>query len=238
MQHLITLLKSDPSIPQDELQAILAGGASSKRLPFSAYDDSTGLLYYQTVQTSPASGKPLALQDLEFLSQSQVLKDFCISVFNSNFMGTFLKCYNHEAQQNIDLLYDAQNRHVHLVTSMKGDEVIYCGYDCINGFCEDVFASVERVRQTEWFIANFGSEFDFLPILEWPYKQHKYVPKVLLGGKKVVSMRVVNKQFIDFYLFIPIRSSKFPTTFNLKDLKKGYFPYFLTSKEALYFKAA
>ena len=66
MQHLITLLKSDPSIPQNELQAILSGGASSKRLPFSAYDDSTGLLHYQTVQTSPASGKPLALQDLGF----------------------------------------------------------------------------------------------------------------------------------------------------------------------------
>ena len=118
--------------------------------------------------------------------------------------------------------------------SLTGDEVIYCGYDCINDFCEDVFASVERVRQIEWFIAHFGSGFDFLPILEWLYKQHKYVPKILLRGNKVVSMRVGNKQFIDSYLFIPIPFSKFPTTFNLKELKKGYFPHFLTSKEGLY----
>ena len=136
MQHLITLLKSDPSIPQDELQTILAGGASSKRLPTSAFDDSsTGLLHYQTARTSPASGKPLALQDLEFLSQSQVLKDFCLSVYDSNFMGTFLKCYNQEAQQNTDFLYDAQNRHVDLVTSMKGlfDARHYC-YSCHKAF--------------------------------------------------------------------------------------------------------
>ena len=118
--------------------------------------------------------------------------------------------------------------------SLTGDEVIYCGYDCMNDFCEDVFASVEKVRQTEWFIAHFGSGFDFLPILEWFYKQHKYVPKILLRGNKVVSMRVGNKRFIDSYLFMPKPLSKFPTTFNLKELKKGYFPHFLTSKEALY----
>ena len=118
--------------------------------------------------------------------------------------------------------------------SLTGDEVIYIGYDCINNFCEDVFAGIERVRRTEWFIAHFGSGFDFLPILEWLYKQHKYIPKILLRGNKVVSMRVGNKRFIDSYLFIPIPLSKFATTFNLKEVKKGYFPHFLTSKEALY----
>ena len=136
MQHLITLLKSDPNNPQDELQAILARGASSKRLPASAYDDSsTGLLHYQTAQTSPTSGKPLALQDSEFLSQSQVLQDFSLSVYGSIFMGTLLKCYNQEAQQIIDLLNDAKNRHVDLVTSMKGlfDARHYC-YSCQKAF--------------------------------------------------------------------------------------------------------
>ena len=110
LQHLITLLKSDPSIPQGALQPILAGGASSKRLPTSAHDNSsTGSLHYQTAQNSPASSKPLDLEKLEFLSQSQVLKNFCLSVYDSNFMGTFLKCYNQEAQQKIDLLYDAHS---------------------------------------------------------------------------------------------------------------------------------
>ena len=81
--------------------------------------------------------------------------------------------------------------------SLVGEEKIYLGYDCINKFCGDVFSGTERVRKTEWFIAHFGSGFDFLPILEWLYRQQKYIPKILLRGNKVVSMRVGNKRFID-----------------------------------------
>ena len=117
--------------------------------------------------------------------------------------------------------------------SLTGTAIVYIGYDCINDFCNDVFSCSTRVRKTEWFIAHFGSGFDFLPILEWLYKQHKYIPKILLRGNKVVSMRVGNKRFIDSYLFIPIPLSKFAKTFSLEEAKKGYFPHFLTSKQAL-----
>ena len=56
-------------------------------------------------------------------------------------MGTFLKCYSQGAQQNIDLLYDAQNRHVDLVTSMKGlfDARHYC---CS---CHKAFSTVKHL---------------------------------------------------------------------------------------------
>ena len=113
MQHLITLLKSDPTICQDILQSILGSNDSSGRRSLFPHGNSSddSLPYDQTV----ASGEPLVLQDLEFLSQSQILKDFCLSVYDSNFMGAFLKCYNQEALQNIDFLYDAQNRHVDVV---------------------------------------------------------------------------------------------------------------------------
>ena len=139
---------------------------------------------------------------------------------------------------DIETDQSCRNEGVHkpilLVTeSLTGDSKVYIGYDCINEFCNAVFNSSERIRKTEWFIAHFGSGFDFLPILEWLYKQHKYIPKILLRGNKVVSMRVGNKRFIDSYLFIPIPLSKFPATFNLTELKKGYFPHFLTSAEAL-----
>ena len=96
-----------------------------------------------------------------------------------------------------------------------------------------MFSDTERVRKTEWLIAHFGSGFDFLPILEWLYRQQKYIPKILLRGNKVVSMRVGNERFIDSFLFIPIPLSKFTSPFNLKARAEGYFPHFLTSKEAL-----
>ena len=121
-----------------------------------------------------------------------------------------------------------------IAESLTGEQVVYVGYECVSNFCQAVFAANDRIRKTEWFIAHFGSGFDFLPILEWLYKQHKYIPKILLRGNKVVSMRVGNKRFIDSYLFIPIPLSKFTSTFNLKELKKGYFPHLLTSAEALY----
>ena len=117
--------------------------------------------------------------------------------------------------------------------SLVAGEKIYLGYDCINKFCGDVFSGTERVRQTEWFTTHFGSGFDFLPILEWLFRQQKYIPKTLLRGNKIVSMRVGNKKCIDSYPFIPIPLSKFTSTFNLKGTAKKYFPHFLTSKEAL-----
>ena len=117
--------------------------------------------------------------------------------------------------------------------SLVGEEKVHLGYDCINKFCGDVFSGTERVRKIEWFIAHFGSGFDFLAILEWLYRQQKYIPKVLLRGNKIVSMRVGNKGSIDSYLFIPIQLSKFTSTSNLTETAKGYFPHFLTSKEVL-----
>ena len=77
------------------------------------------------------------------------------------------------------------------------------------------------------------AEFDFLPTLEWLYRQQKYIPKNLLRGNKVVSMRVGNRRIIDSYLFIPIPLSNFASTFKLRETAKGFFPHFLTSKEAL-----
>ena len=46
-------------------------------------------------------------------------------------------------------------------------------------------------------------------------------------------MRVGNKRFIDSYLFIPIPLANFTKTFGLKELRKGFFPHYLTSPEAL-----
>ena len=46
-------------------------------------------------------------------------------------------------------------------------------------------------------------------------------------------MRVGNKRFIDSYIFIPIPSANSTKTFGLKELRKGFFPHYLTLAEAL-----
>ena len=46
-------------------------------------------------------------------------------------------------------------------------------------------------------------------------------------------MRVGNKRFIDSYLFIPIHLANFTKTFGLEEMRKGFFPHYLTLPEAL-----
>ena len=107
-----------------------------------------------------------------------------------------------------------RNEHVpvlSVVQNVEELEHIYFGYHCIADFCASIFEHDARVRKQEWFIVQFVSRFDFVPILQWLYKQQKFVPKlVLLRDNKVISMRGGNKRFIDSYLFIPIPLANFP----------------------------
>ena len=120
-----------------------------------------------------------------------------------------------------------------MVQNVEKLEHVFFGYDCVADVCAPVFEDEARVREQEWFIAHFGSGFDFLPILQWLYKQQRFLPKILLRGNKVISMRVGNRRFIDSYLFIPIPLANFTKTFGPKELRRGFFPHCLTSPEAL-----
>ena len=133
-------------------------------------------------------------------------------------------------------LNDNEHKPVLLVArNLSGSlEEIYDGYDCIDRFCSEVFLkNSQRVRKYEWFIAHFGSGFDFLPVLQCFYTKQKYVPKIVLRGNKIISLKVGNKRFIDSYLFIPVPLRKFPETFGIAELRKGYFPHYLTSSQSL-----
>ena len=82
-----------------------------------------------------------------------------------------------------------RNEHVPVllvVQNVEKLEHVFFGYDCVADFFASVFEDEARVREHEWFIADFGSGFDFLPILQWLYKQQRFVPKILLRGKKFI----------------------------------------------------
>lgn len=52
-------------------------------------------------------------------------------------------------------------------------------------------------------------------------------PKVILAGTKIMQLSVekAKVRFIDSYNFIAQPLKQFPKTFDLKDLKQGYFPH-------------
>ena len=129
---------------------------------------------------------------------------------------------------------DKKNDHVPALLVMQNVEVVesdFFGYECIATFCAFLFEDEAGVRKQEWLIANFGSGFDFTLFLQGLYKQQKFVPKMVLSGYKVISMKVRNKRFIDFYLFVPTPLANFPKIFGLKELGKVLFPHYLTSPE-------
>ena len=167
--------------------------------------------------TSVPGGSTQIFNDRE---EEPIVDDACIWFFD---IETEQSCNN-------------RNEHVPVLLVMQNVEKlehVFFGYDRVADFCASVVEDEARVREQEWIIAHFGSGFDFLLIFQWLYKQQRFVPKILLRRNKVISMREGNKRFVNPYLFIPIPLSNFTKTFGLKELRKGFFPHYLTSPEAL-----
>ena len=57
--------------------------------------------------------------------------------------------------------------------------------------------------------------------------------EVIMRGGKTLSLQVpmLNIKFIDSLNFIPMRLAKFPKTFGIEELEKGYFPHLFNKKE-------
>ena len=133
MQILMRALEEDPSFDEDRLSAF---GSSKQELLEGNCSEAT-----LTSSTDPFTSEqtlfiePFFLDDLHYLSSTNILSKFCISVYDSNFMGAFLKCYNPNAVHHIDFFYDAKNCHVDVITSMKGlfDARQFC-YSCRKAF--------------------------------------------------------------------------------------------------------
>ena len=107
---------------------------------------------------------------------------------------------------------DNKNDHVHflLVTQNLGVlESIFFEYDCIAAFCASIFEDEAGIWKQERFIANVGKGFHFLPILQWLFEEPIFVPKIVLLGNKVISLRVGNEPFIDSYFSIPLPLANF-----------------------------
>ena len=57
------------------------------------------------------------------------------------------------------------------------------------------------------------------------------LPSLILKGTKILTLEYRDVKLIDSYNFIPISLERFPETFGLKELKKGFFPHSFNSPE-------
>ena len=153
------------------------------------------------------------------------------------------KCYIQKTEQKEESQYSellffdlecTQEDGIHkanlcIVHNEAGDEWLFQGDTTIKDFCEWLFTKehldcivVAHNFQgyDGYFIQNYLNE-----------NAVKY--EVILRGAKILSMTVpmFNMKFIDSLNFIPMNLAKFPKTFGMTELCKGYFPHLFNKEE-------
>ena len=82
----------------------------------------------------------------------------------------------------------------------------------------------EHERHIHIFFHNLKG-FDGLFIIEQLYKQQREVKDQLTNGSKVLAFVSGTLHFKHSLCFLPFPLEKFPATFHLRELKKGFFPH-------------
>ena len=103
------------------------------------------------------------------------------------------------------------------------------GEDCALQFLHDLDDLTEvpdRDDEREILVVFHNLKgFDDMFILHELYQQQREVADQLTIGAKVLSFKSGPLKFIDSLCFLPMPLASFPSTFNLTELKKGFFPH-------------
>ena len=115
-------------------------------------------------------------------------------------------------------------------SSSEEEEIhVLDGEDCTLQFLEqlDELADVADSDSEREIIIVFHNlkGFDSVFILNELYQQQREVTEQLTVGAKVLSFRSGPLKFIDSLSFLPMPLVAFSNTFNLSELKKGFFPH-------------
>ena len=114
-------------------------------------------------------------------------------------------------------------------TSEEEEIHVLDGEDCTLRFLEelDELADVQDSDREREIIIVFHNlkGFDSVFILNELYQQQRTVTDQLTQGAKVLSFRSGPLKFIDSLSFLPMPLASFPSTFNLTEIKKGFFPH-------------
>ena len=118
-------------------------------------------------------------------------------------------------------------------TSESDEQFTFAGESCMEAFL-DWATSLTRtpnphVKRKVICIAHNFKGYDSYFILEQCYKQY-VKPGQLVNGAKILSLSLADLRFLDSLSFLPMPLAAFPKAFGLTELKKGFFPHFLTPK--------
>lgn len=94
-----------------------------------------------------------------------------------------------------------------------------------HSFCSWLY-SIHNYYYTAF--AHNAKGYDGMFLLQWirnnlSFESREKMPTLLMNGTKILSMTFRNVKLLDSMSFLPMGLDKFAKTFNLKELKKGYF---------------
>ena len=154
------------------------------------------------------------------------------------------KCYIQKSERNSEeskynelLFFDfecTQEDGIHkvnlcIVHDEAGHEKLFQGKNTTVDFCKWLFT---KDHQDCIVVAHNFQGYDGYFIQNYLNK-NAVMYKLLLRGAKIISLTVpmFNIKFIDSLNFIPMSLAKFPKTFGMSELCKGYFPHLFNKEE-------
>ena len=110
-----------------------------------------------------------------------------------------------------------------------GFETMFKGDDCVEEFTSWL---LDGTNLGAIVIAHNLRGYDGFLLCEHFYKK-LLLPKLILNGAKIMSMELEEAEikFRDSLNFLPMPLKAIPKTFDLTELKKGYFPHFFNRKQ-------
>ena len=108
-------------------------------------------------------------------------------------------------------------------------EHVFSGENTLNDFCHWLFS--EENYSTTVLCHNFQG-YDSYLILQYLY-ENAVIPNIISNGAKVMCLVVKSSKIkmIDSINFLPMALAKLSEMFELKELRKGYFPHLFNKKE-------
>ena len=104
----------------------------------------------------------------------------------------------------------------------EGREVIFQGNNTLHEFCTWLFADCHKSMTA---IAHNFKAYDGQFILKNIIQQGTKLPKLIMNGNNIMKLELNGVCLIDSYNFMSFGLAKFPVTFGLDELRKGFFPH-------------
>ena len=116
----------------------------------------------------------------------------------------------------------------------EGVQVDFHGPTCIENFLEWLDpltnTNTQDMQRQVIAVAHNAQGYDSYFLLEELYKQC-VCPQQIVNGAKILSMSIEHVKFIDSMAFLQMPLARFPKSFGLCEMKKGFFPHFFNRPE-------